>query len=133
MCALQHDANSPPARRTCQSRELSDGARHSVPPLLAGTEPQTYRSSRAVCETVRRGSAWQGPVPRPGSRSPISDRGWQRSSRSTIPTCAFVLGPFVLCFFALCSFVLCPCAPCVCLQSSARHLRRHLIADEPWS
>src|SRR5262245_66602521 len=102
----------------------------SVPPLLADTGPQTYRSSRAVCETGRRGSAWQGPAPRPGSRSPISGRGWQRSSRSTTPICAFVLGPFVLgpfvlgpfvlcsfvlCSFVLCSFVLCPCVPCVCL------------------
>src|SRR5262249_33417383 len=105
----------------------------SVLPLFADTGPQTYRSSRAVCETGRRGSAWQGPAPRSGSRSPKSGRGWQRSSRSTTPTCPFVLGPFVLCFFVLCSFVLCPCVPCVCLQSSARHLRRHLIVDEPRS
>src|SRR5215472_13437715 len=110
----------------------------SVLPLFVGTGPQTYRSSRAVCETSRRGSAWQGPAPRPGSRSPISGRGWQRSSRSTIPTCAFDLHPFVLCFFVLCffvlcSFALCPRVPCVCLQSSAPHLRRHLIGDEPWS
>src|SRR5262249_19557402 len=105
----------------------------SVPPHFANTGPQTYLSSRAVCETGRRGSAWQGPAPRPGSGSPISGRGWQRSSRSTIPICAFVLGPFVLCFFVLCSFALCPRVPCNCLQSSAPLLSPHLIADDPWS
>src|SRR6516164_10981273 len=102
----------------------------SLLPLFAGTGPQTYRSSRAVCETGRRGSAWRGAAPRSGSRLPISGRGWQRSSRSTTPICAFVLRLFVLCSFALCSFVLCALGPCVFLQASARILRQHLIADE---